>query len=107
MRGEIDFAESLRQRVRLLAGLDASALDAVAGAVALTPGARTLIRTLRRLGYRCGIVSGTDAEALRPALEGAGQQSQWVQDPATSATFGIQVRPIVAGEDPCTETFGG
>ena len=58
MRGEIDFAESLRRRVRLLAGLDATALDAVAGAVALTPGARTLIRTLRRLGYRCGIVSG-------------------------------------------------
>ncbi len=56
--------------------------------------------------HRCGIVSGADAEALRPALEGAGQQSQWVQDPATSATFQIKVRPIVAGEDPCTETFG-
>jgi phosphoserine phosphatase len=38
--------------------LDAGALDAVASAVVLTPGARTLIRTLRRLGYRCGIVSG-------------------------------------------------
>ena len=37
---------------------------------------------------RCGIVSGADAEALRPALEGANQQTQWVQDPATSATFG-------------------
>ena len=56
---------------------------------------------------RCGIVSGADAEALRPALEGASQQTQWVQDPATSATFGITVRPIIAGEDPCAETFGG
>jgi hypothetical protein len=56
--------------------------------------------------HRCGIVSGADAEALRPALEGASQQSQWVQDPATSATFGIKVRPIFAGEDPCAETFG-
>jgi hypothetical protein len=55
---------------------------------------------------RCGIVSGADAEALRPALEGANQQTQWVQDPATSATFGITVRPIIAGEDPCAETFG-
>ena len=56
---------------------------------------------------RCGIVSGADAEALRPALEEANQQTQWVQDPATSATFGITVRPIIAGEDPCAETFGG
>jgi hypothetical protein len=57
--------------------------------------------------HRCGIVSGADAEALRPALEGASQLTQWVQDPATSATFGISVRPIIAGEDPCAETFGG
>ena len=65
------------------------------------------VRRAGREGFpRCGIVSGADAEALRPALEGAGQQSQWVQDPATSATFGIKVRPIIAGEDPCTETFG-
>ncbi len=56
---------------------------------------------------RCGIVSGADAEALRPALEEASQQTQWVQDPGTSATFGITVRPIIAGEDPCAETFGG
>jgi phosphoserine phosphatase len=58
MRGEIDFGESLRRRVRLLAGLESGALDAVARDVELTPGARTLVRTLRRLGYQCGIVSG-------------------------------------------------
>lgn len=58
MRGEIDFAESLRRRVRLMAGLDAGALQQVADDVELTPGARTLIRTLKRLGYQCGIVSG-------------------------------------------------
>lgn len=58
MTGDMDFAESLRRRVQLLAGLDVDALDAVADAVLLTPGARTLVRTLRRLGYRCGIVSG-------------------------------------------------
>jgi phosphoserine phosphatase len=58
MRGEIDFEESLRRRVRLLAGLDESALEQVAHDVVLTPGARTLIRTLHRLGYQCGIVSG-------------------------------------------------
>jgi phosphoserine phosphatase len=58
MRGELDFADSLRQRVAMLAGLDAAALDEVRGQLQLAPGARTLIRTLRRLGYRCGIVSG-------------------------------------------------
>ncbi|MEO8106219.1 MAG: phosphoserine phosphatase SerB [Actinomycetes bacterium] len=58
MRGELDFAESLRRRVRLLEGLEAAALDEVASSVALAPGARTLVRTLRRLGYQCGIVSG-------------------------------------------------
>jgi phosphoserine phosphatase len=58
MRGELDFAESLHLRVGLLAGLDASVIDEVAGSLRLAPGARTLIRTLKRLGYRCGIVSG-------------------------------------------------
>jgi phosphoserine phosphatase len=58
MRGEIDFEESLRRRVRLLKGLDASALDAVHADLLLMPGARTLIRTLHRLGYRTAIVSG-------------------------------------------------
>ncbi len=58
MRGELDFAAALRERVALLAGLDASVLDEVRAELRLAPGARTLIRTLRRLGYRCGIVSG-------------------------------------------------
>jgi phosphoserine phosphatase len=58
MRGELDFEESLRERVALLAGLDARALDAVYEAVELAPGARTMVRTLKRLGYRFAIVSG-------------------------------------------------
>ncbi len=58
MRGELDFEESLRERVALLDGLDASALDEVYEALTLAPGARTLVRTLKRLGYRFAIVSG-------------------------------------------------
>ena len=58
MRGEIDFEESLRARVRLLAGLDASVIDTVYDSIVVNPGARTLVRTLRRLGYRFAIVSG-------------------------------------------------
>jgi phosphoserine phosphatase len=58
MHGELDFARALEQRVALLAGLDSAVLDEVLGDLRLTPGARTLIRTLKRLGYRCGVVSG-------------------------------------------------
>jgi phosphoserine phosphatase len=58
MRGELDFEESLRSRVALLEGLDAAALDRVYDALELAPGARTLVRTLKRLGYRFAIVSG-------------------------------------------------
>jgi len=58
MRGELDFEESLRERVALLEGLDAAALDRVYESIVLAPGARTLVRTLKRLGYRFAIVSG-------------------------------------------------
>jgi phosphoserine phosphatase len=58
MRGEVGFAASLAERVSLLAGLDAAVLDQVRRDLRLAPGARTLVRTLHRLGYRCGIVSG-------------------------------------------------
>ncbi len=58
MRGELDFEESLRRRVALLKGLDASILEEVREKMTLTPGARTLIRTLKFLGYECAIVSG-------------------------------------------------
>lgn len=58
MSGDIDFATSLRARVALLRGLRASALDDVYRELSYAPGARTLIRTLRRLGYRFALVSG-------------------------------------------------
>jgi len=58
MRGDLDFEQSLRARVRLLAGLDASVIDKVYDSIVVNPGARTLVRVLRRLGYRFAIVSG-------------------------------------------------
>ena len=66
MRGELDFAESLHRRVATLAGLPASVLDDVADQIELTPGARTTLRTLRRLGYHCGIVSGGFRQVIEP-----------------------------------------
>jgi phosphoserine phosphatase len=74
MRGELDFAESLTARVQRLAGLSEDVLDRVRERVELAPGARTLIRTLKRMGYRVGIVSGgfsqiTDALAAELGLD--------------------------------------
>jgi phosphoserine phosphatase len=58
MRGDLDFEESLRERATLLKGIDVSAFDDVYDAIELAPGARTLVRILRRLGYRFALVSG-------------------------------------------------
>jgi phosphoserine phosphatase len=58
MAGHLDFEESLRARVARLEGVPASALDAVYDELVLSPGARTMVRTLRRLGYRFALVSG-------------------------------------------------
>lgn len=66
MRGELDFAESLHRRVATLEGLPAEVLDDVADQIELTPGARTTLRTLRRLGYHCGIVSGGFRQVIDP-----------------------------------------
>ncbi len=66
MRGELDFSASLRERVALLAGLDESVLSSVRADLRLTPGARTLIRTLKRLGYKCGLVSGGFTAVIEP-----------------------------------------
>ena len=72
MRGELDFAASLRERVALLAGLDAGVLDDVRARLRLTPGARTLVRTLKRLGYKCGIVSGGFTAVIQPLADELG-----------------------------------
>jgi len=66
MRGDLDFAAALRERVSLLAGLDAGVLDEVRGQLRLTAGARTLISTLGGLGYKFGIVSGGFVQVIAP-----------------------------------------
>jgi phosphoserine phosphatase len=58
MTGALDFGPALRRRVALLEGLEVSALDHVRDHLVLTPGAMTLVRTLRRLGFVLAIVSG-------------------------------------------------
>ena len=58
MNGEIAFDTALRERVRLLAGQPATLLQQVAARMTPTPGAEVLIRTMRRNGAHCLLISG-------------------------------------------------
>jgi phosphoserine phosphatase len=58
MNGELDFQEALRARVALLKGLEASALEQVYRNIPFTPGAKTLVRILKRLGFKTAVISG-------------------------------------------------
>lgn len=68
MRGELDFAASLQARVALLAGLPESVLTDVQSEITLTPGARTLVRTLHRLGHHVALVSGGFEPVIAPLM---------------------------------------
>lgn len=69
MRGELDFTESLTARVKLLAGANAEILESVKAGITLTPGARTLIRTLHKLCHKVGVVSGGFLDVIEPLLK--------------------------------------
>ena len=71
MAGEMDYDQSLRERVALLRGLRAQVLYDLAASLPLTEGAETLLRVLQRLGYRTAVISGgfsVAAEALQKRL---------------------------------------
>ena len=69
MRGELDFEHSLRARVALLKGLPISAIAEVQQQILLTPGARTLISTLHKLGHTVAVVSGGFIDVIAPLLK--------------------------------------
>ena len=58
MNGEMDFKESIRQRVRLLKGTPASTLKEIANNLQLTPGSEELIHHLKHMGYKIALISG-------------------------------------------------
>jgi phosphoserine phosphatase len=72
MRGELDFEGSLRERVALMAGVDASAIDDVRAKLRLASGARRLVRTLKRLDYKFAIVSGGFSQVTDALVEELG-----------------------------------
>jgi phosphoserine phosphatase len=68
MAGEIDFEASLRERVALLKGLPVSVIDEVRKEISLTPGAKTLVSTLQKLGHTVAVVSGGFINVIEPLL---------------------------------------
>ncbi|CAB4605640.1 unannotated protein [freshwater metagenome] len=72
MRGELDFAESLKARVALLAGLPESVIAEVQSEISLTPGARTLVKTLHQLGHSVAVVSGGFTAVIEPLIKELG-----------------------------------
>jgi phosphoserine phosphatase len=97
MQGEMDYDESLRQRVALLQGLDVRVLDKIAADLPLTEGAETLVRVLKRLGYRIAVISGgfsraADALKRRLSLDYAFSNNLEIED---GKLTGRVVGPIV------------
>lgn len=72
MQGEMDYDQSLRERVALLEGLDAAVLERLAANLPLTEGAETLVRVLKRLGLRTAVISGGFSVAARALKERLG-----------------------------------
>lgn len=72
MRGELDFAASLRARVALLEGLDESVLATVRSSLVPTPGALELVRRARSTGWVTALVSGGFHEVIDDLAAEAG-----------------------------------
>jgi len=109
MRGELDFEGSLRERVALLAGLDAAEIDYVRDRIELAAGARTMVRTLKRLDYKFAIVSGgftqiTDALVADLGIDYSAANTLEIQD---GKLTGRVVGPVLdrAGKAKALERF--
>lgn len=72
MRGELDFAQALEERVGLLRGLDESVFDRTFARVTFTPGALELVRTAHDRGWKVGVVSGGFHEVADRIVGAAG-----------------------------------
>lgn len=87
MRGELDFADALRERVALLAGLDEGVIaTCLAERVCPNPGARTLVRTMRRRGAMTLLVSGGFTAFAGPVAQQIGFERFEANVLATSAS---------------------
>lgn len=96
MAGELDFEESLRKRVAMLAGLPESVFEKVRARIVPTPGARTFVRTLRRMGMKTAIVSAgfsrfTDGFAADMGIDFALANTLEVEDGVITGNLGPDI----------------
>lgn len=109
MRGELDFAEALNARVALLKGLDDAVIDTCrAERVTLTPGAKTLVQTLRARGAHMVLVSGGFTRFAEPVAEEIGfhRAIANVLEITDAKLSGTVRQPIVDAERKRTELIG-
>jgi phosphoserine phosphatase len=101
MRGELEFAPALRERVALLKGLPVEALQRTYDErVRLNPGARTLVRTMAGHGARCVLVSGGFTFFTQRVAEAAGFQTQRANELIeVDGKLGGQVREPILGRE--------
>ena len=101
MRGELDFAAALRERVAMLKGLSLAALERVyAERVRLNPGARTLVASMRKHGAHTLLVSGGFSYFTSRVAKDAGfeaEQANILMDDGTALTGAVR-EPILARE---------
>lgn len=100
MNGQADFADSLRQRVALLAGLEATALAEVAAQLELTVGARQLVATMRAHGARTVLISGGFRQFTRAVAERCGFDAEFGNAVAIKGgrLTGTLVEPVLDAE---------
>lgn len=102
MAGDLDYAESLRERVALLAGLSAADVSAAYEAVELRPGMAELLVCLDAAPVRVAVVTGGFADGVEAVLDRAGVEvdrivaNRLLVDPDGALTGGVE-GPLVEG----------
>ncbi len=90
MRGELDFAESLRARVATLEGLPLSVMDEVAPRMTLSPGAEELVRAAHAAGTLVGVTSGGFTQLVAPMARQHGLDFHHANELGTHIVDGVE-----------------
>jgi phosphoserine phosphatase len=100
MRGEVDFAGSLRQRVAMLKGLEEAALERTLARTIVSPGAASLVATMGRHGARTALVSGGFRQFTGPIAAALGFDSDHANEllVAEGRLTGALAEPILDAE---------
>jgi len=102
MNGELDFSSSLRERARLLKGVDADIFTQLRSVIKPTKGAKELVRALKRLGCKTAVLSGGFIPLTQWLADQLGLDYAYANtlasDPATSTLTGEVVGTIVNAE---------